>query len=168
MILFYFIMATSSGLFPKIFTEHIMKFCSRSQHKVMEKPSQFTFRELKSLVRERCRYVFILFMLFFKRTYREQRDVQHKKIKYIRSKWERWDKRNSTMRSYNREGLMHKINTMKACLYLLRIHQEFGSKLFSILFKRRNMISFTICRSHQITADQLLRKNRTSPDTRPK
>ena len=74
------------------------------------------------------------------------------------------------MGSNNRGRLnaQNRINTMKPYLYLLRIHKEIGSKLFSILFKRRNMISYTMYRPHQITADQLLGKNITSPDIRPK
>ena len=39
---------------------------------------------------------------------------------------------------YNRGRLIHKINTMKAYMCLLRIHQEFGSKFFGNLCKRRN------------------------------
>ena len=90
--------------------------------------------------------VFIL-MFFFKRSYREQKDVQQKKMKYISRKWER-RKGKAMMDSYNRGRQIHKINTMKAHMCLLRIHQEFGSKFFGKLCKRRN----TMHRFHQIKA----------------
>lgn len=61
---------------------------------------------------------------------------------------------------------MHKINTMKAYVYLLRTHQEFGSKLFSNLCKRKNTTSYTTQRFYQIKTDQFLRKSITSPDIR--
>ena len=49
---------------------------------------------------------------------------------------------------------MHKINTIKAYTYLLRIHQEFGSQPSSNLCTRKNTTSYTIHRFHQIEADK--------------
>lgn len=72
------------------------------------------------------------------------------------------------MGSYNRGRLMSRINTMKAYMYLPKIHQEFGSKLFSNLCEKRNMISYTIYSSHQLPADQLLWKNINGADISPK
>ena len=58
------------------------------------------------------------------------------------------------MESYNRGGLIHKINTMKAYMCLLRIHQESGSNFFGNLCKRRN----TMHGFHQIKATNCLGK----------
>jgi len=119
----------------KMFTEHIMKVCARSKCSD-EETNPVHSQGAQSLVR----YLQTLssFLCFSSKGLIENKKMSNKrKWSIISRKWERC-KGKAMMEPYNRGRLIHKINTMKAYMCLLRIHQEFGSKFFGNLCKRRN------------------------------